>query len=466
MHTIHQQDQVFQKLFGRQELLSGADYKYSQFNLALRFKNRSFLFNTITKQMVELEGALPKGSIFSAREIGDNKALYELMQGYYLVLVSSNECGFYLSVSSLLHTFYRIKNYRSYTILPTYACNARCVYCYESGIKPTRMSEATVNETIEFIKNTCSKTEPISLIWFGGEPLLEHSIISSFCAALSDTSIDFYSSIVTNGSLIDEGIADLMKKEWHLISAQISLDGAEADYIQRKRYYNYDNVYARVIDGIRLLAERDIAVGVRCNVDQYNIRDAAKLLDDLSKALPKKENISVHFAPLDQARTDEKSIKLWQMVSDLEPSIEQHGFKPVSLAGLNLKLRTFHCMMDNPTGSVLIAPDGRLFPCLQCPDGSSYGNVRDGITDFAVRDYYANGDALNDSCRSCQFLPDCTALNKCPVKDYDCKSVRMLRANAALKRLVELYDRDQSHETCSANELSEREKLVSELFVD
>ena len=67
-----------------------------------------------------------------------------------------------------------IKHYR---IWPTSACNAKCYYCFEKGVKQESMSKDVADATINFIERGVSNKDTIKIEWFGGEPLLNIDII-------------------------------------------------------------------------------------------------------------------------------------------------------------------------------------------------------------------------------------------------------------------------------------------------
>lgn len=62
-------------------------------------------------------------------------------------------------------------------VMPSTACNARCPYCYEEGHHARSMNGDVLLATINFVKTLLDKYENVSLVWFGGEPLLFTGII-------------------------------------------------------------------------------------------------------------------------------------------------------------------------------------------------------------------------------------------------------------------------------------------------
>lgn len=99
-------------------------------------------------------------------------------------------------------------------------CTHRCKMCFVN-FNPTRMNLDTAIAAVEFIKNNCSGDKTPSIIFFGGEPLLE---FDSLIVPLLDkygSSVKW--SITTNGLLLDEDKVDFFRK--NRVNILFSFDG-------------------------------------------------------------------------------------------------------------------------------------------------------------------------------------------------------------------------------------------------
>ena len=157
----------------------------------------------------------------------------------------------------------------------TSACNARCYYCFEKGIAPVTMTEATADQVIAFILPMLQEGGTLTLEWFGGEPLLNPGIIDYIVGKLAPSCQRLHcrlqSAFISNGSLIDAAIVQKMKTTWNTKYVQITLDGDRKTYNAAKDYicpekHNFDNV----LHNIKLLAENGIHVSIRMNYDTTN----------------------------------------------------------------------------------------------------------------------------------------------------------------------------------------------------
>lgn len=459
MREISKQDKLLNKILPPQRMKDCPTYRRSRFVIPFEYSGRSFLFNLLTKQCFELDAPFNEDAVFSRTDIEDDPALKTLAEGYFLFPEDSDENKFYLSLSTALRAYFRQNGYTTYTVLPTFACNARCVYCYEEGSKPTHMTEETADRTVDFILRTKKKDAPILLSWFGGEPLLGEKIIDRITNGLREKGVEFYSTIITNGSLINGRIIKKMTDEWRIGTVQISIDGLEDDYIRRKRYYSYDNTFEKVLENINALAEAGINVNLRCNIDTQNAEDIPKVIGMLAGKLTKKEKITLYFSALNEVRASEDNYRINELIEETKPLIAEAGFKSNPRPRPGLSFRVFRCMADRITANVVIGPSGELSPCLESNADTVYGNITEGVTDKTIFGRYAQTGPVREKCADCPYLPDCTAFANCPVVDRHCREIR--KENIA-RFLLDLAERSDKADAPLESELNPEERDIKE----
>jgi uncharacterized protein len=169
-------------------------------------------------------------------------------------------------------------------LLMTDACNFSCSYCYiESGMPENHVSSTMSLETAEkgidlfaqVLRNNHDQVDP-QIIIYGGEPLLNFSVLSKsmeYVAQLKmsgalpeNTTI----TLNTNGSLIDEKIADALKEVDNLDVA-ISLDGPEDVHDACRKYHSGKGTFADTLRGSSLLLDRGISTGFSCTITKHNL---------------------------------------------------------------------------------------------------------------------------------------------------------------------------------------------------
>ncbi len=418
-------DEVLCRILPKQEPENGVTYVPSQFALSFVHNGKRYAFHTLTKQLLETE--LPDAAEWNM----ENEAL---IRGLFLVPQGKDETAFYQSVSALMRTLAEKKGHRAFMVLPTFGCNARCVYCYEEGMKPISMTKETADAVIRYIVETHA-VEPVKVNWFGGEPLLRQDVIDRVSEGLKNAGLQYRCGMVSNGSLITEAVVEKMKGLWNVTGIQISVDGCEADYIARKRYVGYRDYYRSVMRAISSMSEAGIRVLVRCNTDESIWDGVPQFLEDFSEGVAHKKNVKLYFSPLDYVRSGPNAYALWEKILKARAQIQKAGFEPLMQYGPKLSFDVFHCMADG--GSVVIGPDGSLYPCDHCDPKTRFGDVFRGTTDEDARIEFCRTDRIREKCRGCTFLPNCTSFAACPVQDADCRRIRELYTVSLLKDSID-----------------------------
>ncbi len=432
---IHKQDKTFSSSIGDQRIKTSFDYRWSIYAIQEEREGRTILFHTMTTQCILLEDEqLPKG-ILSAKTVENHTLLFWLMQQYFLVPVDFSEEEFYRKTIYLLRKLTERKGYVRYTILPTTGCNARCVYCFEKGYPIQTMSEETAEQVVRFISETKCEHQPIQLGWFGGEPLLGQKIIDWISDRLREKEILFTSSMVTNGSLFTDDVIEKARTRWNLNHVQISMDCAETVYRQRKQFLIYDHQYETVLRQAAKAAKAGISVTIGCNVDGENVDEIPEFIRDAANRISEKGKVTILFPQLFQSRSSKENCLVLKKIMQYDDVLEQYGF-PGIYQGLPDHLKLFSCMADGKNREVVIAPDGKLYACEHCEEGTSFGTIWDGITDPLLLNSYEEWDETKDNCRECPYLPLCTPFSKCSVVDFDCQAIRTMVLHSAMQSMM------------------------------
>ena len=148
------------------------------------------------------------------------------------------------------------KNYHI-TILPTNACNFRCSYCTQSH-EVHVMTEKVQKNIIDFINIMSKSKEKIGITWFGGEPLLQYSLINNVMSNVQkicdSNGCKLQTDFVTNGYLLTEAMIINMK-EFGTYALQITVDLNKSIHDKRRILANGEGSYDVKIDNIKVLEE-------------------------------------------------------------------------------------------------------------------------------------------------------------------------------------------------------------------
>ena len=150
-------------------------------------------------------------------------------------------------------------------------CNLACRHCYSISANIDFAGELSTQEVFSVLYDLKTFRVP-ALILSGGEPLLRKDI---FEIAERAKSMDFYTALSTNGTLIDLPLA-MRIRDAGFDYVGISLDGLQDthDWFRRKK-----GAYQRSLQALRLLRDLGVKVGVRFTLTRDNAADFEPLLD-------------------------------------------------------------------------------------------------------------------------------------------------------------------------------------------
>ncbi|MFW6007779.1 MAG: radical SAM protein [archaeon] len=134
----------------------------------------------------------------------------------------------------------------------TDSCNFKCNYCFENH-SPKRISTKHFFDALKYIINHSNEKTIINL--FGGEPMLEwERLIIPMFKFLKENNYVGQTSIITNGSLLNEEIIDTMID--NKMNIMISIDGNYK--VQSTHRISNDTVqdYYNIIKNIKYLTEK------------------------------------------------------------------------------------------------------------------------------------------------------------------------------------------------------------------
>lgn len=174
-------------------------------------------------------------------------------------------------------------------LMPTEACNFRCVYCYED-FKYKRMEPWVVQGVKNLIARRGPELESLAINWFGGEPLLAQDLIQEVQAytsliALKQPSLRLSAEMTTNGYLLPPQVLERLVGSG-VRTYQISFDGPR-EFHDRKRVLHGGKGTFDVIWG-NLLGARsskgDFTITIRLHVDRSNRAAVPRFIDECAKA--------------------------------------------------------------------------------------------------------------------------------------------------------------------------------------
>jgi uncharacterized protein len=188
-------------------------------------------------------------------------------------------------------------------ILPTEACNFRCLYCYET-FKSTKMAPSVVGSIARFLSLRAPDLNALTVSWFGGEPLLARDIIEQILLhvnSLVETHprIRFFSDITTNGYLLSRPVFQRLV-ELGVVRYQIAFDGPRPWHDKYRRLPNGGGTFDRVWSNLLAMkeVEHHFKVLVRVHINKDNRDSIPEFIDAYHRSFRDDDRFSLFLRPL------------------------------------------------------------------------------------------------------------------------------------------------------------------------
>lgn len=397
----------------------GETFRMMRYVMRVDNDDKVFLHNVVTGELVVLNQ--DEAEIVRALPTRYSSVMDELIDHYYLVTEGVDEHQLVSGIRSVLRKLEDNQQKRGitgFTILPTTACNARCYYCFEQGIKVDTMTCQTAENVVKFIKSSCNG-QNVQIRWFGGEPTFAADRIDQICEGLSKEGVIFSSRITTNGFLFDEEMVKRAKSCWNLKFAMICVDGTEKNYNTIKSFIGCGscNPYQRVMRNIGLLLGQGVRVDLRMNFDRNNYQDFQPLLDDVESRFHNNPLLDVYvhqvvgdFSHIDPTLIHGSGKWFQRMICDLNKLSCERGMHRYHYS---LPFLKYHWCQAANEHSVTITPQGALVSCPeQLGESEIKGDVEHGLTNFDLIQSWKNFGEYED-CHECVLFPDCVKIASC-----------------------------------------------------
>lgn len=321
----------------------------------------------------------------------------------------------------------------SFTILLTWACNLRCVYCYEGAgdIRNKSLNEEESGSIVKYIKKHIDMVRPhnVSIMLFGGEPLLNlragEIILEEIADYCKEKNVSLNTSIITNGVLLDNEKVEFLKK-YNCKYVQITLDGVKEIHDKRRVSKDGSSSFDKIVDILKLLNNRTDFVKplIRVNIDKNNINSTEELLSYL--ATEGLNTCGLDFGIV-HGGTEACSAysgscfveeELGELLSSLWELARKYGFN------INPRpMRKFIYCGLNKENAYTIAPTLDVYKCWEQVGEEKHkigniehnGNLKENL--YSLIDWMSINPVEVAECKECVYLPACGG--GCAARAYD-----------------------------------------------
>ena len=324
------------------------------------------------------------------------------------------------------------KNYHI-TILPTNACNFRCSYCTQSH-EVHVMTEKVQKNIIDFINIMSKSKEKIGITWFGGEPLLQYSLINNVMSNVQkicdSNGCKLQTDFVTNGYLLTEAMIINMK-EFGTYALQITVDLNKSIHDKRRILANGEGSYDVIIDNIKKVLKHNIKLVLRINIDEAMLTYPFDALMDIPYEY--RHLVTVSISNIFQAKYKISSYNILKRAIDLGYQIERKN----SFRGCST------CNMNN----INIDTNGNILFCTGTKGNVDIGRLLEkGIARYNNKqEYFSNINKTllhNMKCKQCIELPYC--IGRCQIGANNNECLGILNDGLSIEeraRLDYLFDK-------------------------
>lgn len=332
-----------------------------------------------------------------------------------------------------------MKTPKSVDIHCTGKCNLSCKYC--SDYSEDKTSDLPLSEWLSFFEELRScAVQSIGI--GGGEPFIRKDLRELIIGVVKN---QMRFTMVSNGTLVSNEIAEFITSTGRCDSIQISVDGSKP---QSHDSFRGDGSFRKTIAGLKTLRSFGIAVGVRVTIHRknvYNLDEIAEfLLDDLK--LPRFSTNAASYLGLCrnhsneiQLTTEERSHAMKALLRLSKKYVGCIDASAGPLAEANTWIKMERARREKRPGgseggyliscwgvfsSMAVKANGTMIPC------SQMGHIELGrINRDDVREIWQKHPELKrlrarvdvsladfDYCKGCEYIPYCRG--NCPALAY------------------------------------------------
>lgn len=386
--------------------------KWSKYNILSKSdKYGHLLFNTMSMVFLQINDEdLP--SWLKLKSNPDKVA--EISNGDFLlksrIIVKDDEEDLNVYLTDVLKNRYNSSDL-ALTILPTRGCNFGCIYCYEQERPMINMSEDTEQAIIRFVKSN-PNLKRLSVVWYGGEPLINFPSIQRLSEAFISMDIEYSAKMVCNGYLLTEDIANQIER-LKIRNIQITLDGTADIHDKRRPLLGGQPTYEKIMSNLKYLlsVNHSVTIDIRSNIDRRNMDEYHRFYEEFRKEIPD-SRVTLYPGFVSDLLSDE--------CVSVEDNISEGGYKAqfaldifnrfgIEIKAFLPKFRRHSCVASKYFAFV-IGPEGEIYKCWRMVGNKeqTLGNVRSGLDLAKFSRYLVGADYTRDpKCLNCEFITLC-----------------------------------------------------------
>lgn len=323
----------------------------------------------------------------------------------------------------------------------TNKCNLRCLYCYHFSSAGEVEADLPTEEWLRFFEelNRCAVMD-VTLC--GGEPFLRKDFRQLLEALVANRQ---RFSILTNGTLITDKMAEYIASTRRCNTVQVSIDGSTPEVHDSCRG---EGNFVKAVEGAKRLIDHGVSTTVRVTIHKSNVRDldnVARLLLEELKLPGFSTNSASHMglcrknAEMVQLSTEDRMLAMESLVrltkkypgrisAQAGPQAEADHWSRMDRAFRAGEPAQPSCGFLNscngPTRKLSVRADGVIVPCAQIGHIELGRINRDSLAEIwqhhpelqRLRARHQIPLARFEFCQGCGYIPYCKG--GCPATAY------------------------------------------------
>jgi len=334
-----------------------------------------------------------------------------------------------------------MKTPRSVDLAITNRCNLRCTYCSHFTGAGDVGQDLPKEEWLQFLEEL-NRSAVMNVTLQGGEPFYRKDL-SELVDGIVENQMRF--DILSNGTLITDGMAAFLAATGRCDGVQVSIDGSVPTTHDACRG---EGNFLKAMQGIKSLRNHNVPVSVRVTIHKHNVRDlenvAELLLEDTG--LPGFSTNSASYMGLCRKNTDQIQLTVEErslaMKTLLELNKKYSGRISASAGPLAearnwlemeealregqdlIEGRGFLSACNGPMNQIAVRADGVMTPCIQMSHIELGRINRDNLQEVwqehpelnRLRERHKISLSDFEFCQGCEHLGYCTG--NCPALAY------------------------------------------------
>lgn len=379
---------------------------FNRLGKTILFNGETMLFYEVTPLVFDLMTLLAQDSALDnpVRHLQEKYSEEEIQQAVFYL----RQEQFIRDAPTEKPKLVRRRGIRHLELMVTHDCNMRCRYCYgvdDGGNNPETpylygsdtcgMSFETAQQGVDFLFDVSGPQKELSVIFFGGEPLLELELIQKITQYIrsreEETGKKVRLSLATNGLLLSKKSVDFLVR--NNISCQVSMDGSRSTHNSNRLLCSQKGSYDAVLPGIKCLqSARPGKIPVRATLSHGNLNllDTIHHLHELGFGSIHVEpaiggqhgiHITEDDVPVIQEQHEEVAEYLVQCASDDRYFNYTNLVKFIRHTSVVQERQAHYCGAARTY--LALAQDGSFYPCHRFVGNKEYqmGNITKGVDD-------------------------------------------------------------------------------------